>query len=129
MPPPAPNTHTHPNSPFPCATPAEVRAALPPFADAVAFQCRNPIHRAHYELFTRALHAPNVRPGAVVLVHATMGPTQEDDIPGLVRYHTYEVLKRELKVRRTVCMRVHALCVGVRGIGDAAAWWQRAEER
>merc|ERR1719231_1194163 len=24
----------------------------------VAFQCRNPVHRAHYELFTRALDAP-----------------------------------------------------------------------
>jgi ATP sulfurylase len=61
---------------FPCATPAQVRAELPPDADVVAFQCRNPVHRAHYELFTRALHAPNVRPGAVCLVHPTCGPTQ-----------------------------------------------------
>ncbi|KIY94849.1 ATP-sulfurylase [Monoraphidium neglectum] len=82
---------------FPCATPEEVRSALPAGGDVVAFQCRNPIHRAHYELFTRALHAHNVRPGAVVLVHPTCGPTQDDDIPGLVRYHTYEVLKREVQ--------------------------------
>ena len=41
-----------------------------------AFQCRNPIHRAHYELFTRALDAENVGEGAVCLVHPTMGPTQ-----------------------------------------------------
>lgn len=34
--------------------------------DIVAFQCRNPIHRAHYELFTRALDDPMLRPGAVV---------------------------------------------------------------
>lgn len=61
---------------FPCATPAEVRSQLPADADVVAFQCRNPVHRAHYELFTRALHAPNVRPGAVCLVHPTCGPTQ-----------------------------------------------------
>lgn len=33
---------------------------------------------------------------AVVLVHPTCGPTQADDIPGIVRYHTYEVLKKEL---------------------------------
>lgn len=61
---------------FPCATPAEVRAMLPANTDVVVFQCRNPVHRAHYELFTRALHAPNVRPGSVCLVHPTCGPTQ-----------------------------------------------------
>jgi hypothetical protein len=61
---------------FPCATPAEVRATLPANQDVLAFQCRNPIHRAHYELFIRALDAPNVRDGAVCLVHPTCGPTQ-----------------------------------------------------
>mmetsp|Transcript_32662 Transcript_32662/g.77482 ORF Transcript_32662/g.77482 Transcript_32662/m.77482 type:complete len:329 (+) Transcript_32662:378-1364(+) len=81
---------------FPCQTPAEVRSSLPPSVDVVAFQCRNPIHRAHYELFTRALSAPNVKPGSVCLVHPTCGPTQDDDIPGIVRYHTYEVLAKEL---------------------------------
>lgn len=82
---------------FPCATPAEVRDMLPVGEDVVAFQCRNPIHRAHYELFTRALHADNVSENAVCLVHPTCGPTQGDDIPGIVRYRTYEVLKEEVK--------------------------------
>ncbi|KAK9823477.1 hypothetical protein WJX72_002996 [[Myrmecia] bisecta] len=81
---------------FPCATPRDVRASLPEGVDVVAFQCRNPIHRAHYELFTRALHADNVRPESVCLVHPTCGPTQDDDIPGIVRYRTYEVLKEEV---------------------------------
>ncbi|KAG1664378.1 hypothetical protein FOA52_004711 [Chlamydomonas sp. UWO 241] len=85
-----------PKREFPCASPTEVRAMLPPNTDVVVFQCRNPVHRAHYELFTRALHAPNVRPGAVCLVHPTCGPTQDDDIPGIVRFHTYEVLKDEI---------------------------------
>lgn len=80
---------------FPCATPAEVRATLPKNQDVLAFQCRNPIHRAHYELFIRALDAPNVRQGGVCLVHPTVGPTQDDDIPGNIRYQTYEVLKAE----------------------------------
>merc|ERR1711918_112752 len=35
--------------------------------------------------------------GAVVLVHPTCGPTQEDDIPGEVRHKTYEVLIEETK--------------------------------
>mgnify|MGYP002061950183 FL=1 len=81
---------------FPCKTPAEVRAGLPAGEDVVAFQCRNPIHRAHYELFTRALHAQNVSENAVVLVHPTCGPTQQDDIPGSVRFQTYERLADEV---------------------------------
>lgn len=91
-----------PQRPFPCQTPAEVRAGLPKNTDVVAFQCRNPVHRAHYELFTRALDAENVSEDGVVLVHPTMGPTQSDDISGLVRYHTYEVLQKE-----TANPRVH----------------------
>jgi len=86
-----------PTRDFPCATPKEVREMLPDDADVVAFQCRNPVHRAHYELFTRALDAPNVGKEAVVLVHPTCGPTQEDDIPGPVRFKTYEVLQDETK--------------------------------
>merc|ERR1719159_97733 len=82
---------------FPCKTPKETREELPSDADVVAFQCRNPVHRAHYELFTRALDAPNVGEEAVVLVHPTCGPTQEDDIPGEVRHKTYEVLIEETK--------------------------------
>ena len=80
---------------FPCKTPAEVREMLPANVDVVAFQCRNPVHKAHYELFTRALDADVVGVDGVVLVHPTCGPTQDDDIPGVVRYRTYEVLKEE----------------------------------
>lgn len=86
---------------FPCKTPAEVRETLPDDKDVVAFQCRNPVHRAHYELFTRALDDPLVGEGGVVLVHPTCGPTQADDIPGTVRYKTYEVLKEETHNDRT----------------------------
>ena len=81
---------------FPCKTPAEVRATLPEGQSVVAFQCRNPIHRAHYELFTRALDAANVSEQGVVLVHPTCGPTQDDDIAGWVRFETYERLAAEL---------------------------------
>jgi sulfate adenylyltransferase len=81
---------------FPCKTPAEVRATLPEGQDVVAFQCRNPIHRAHYELFTRALEASNVSEQGVVLVHPTCGPTQDDDISGAVRFQTYERLAAEV---------------------------------
>merc|ERR1711906_97092 len=75
----------------------EVRADLPDEVDIVAFQCRNPIHRAHYELFTRALDAPEVGKDAVCLVHPTCGPTQADDIAGNTRYKTYVKLAEETK--------------------------------
>jgi len=86
---------------FPCKTPAEVRATLPDDKDVVAFQCRNPVHRAHYELFTRALDDERLGKDGVVLVHPTCGPTQADDIPGDVRYKTYVVLKEETANPRT----------------------------
>ena len=89
-----------PERDFPCKTPAEVRANLPKGKDIIAFQCRNPIHRAHYELFTRSLEANNVKDGAVVLVHPTCGPTQEDDIPGSIRFQSYERLAAEVKNER-----------------------------
>ncbi len=85
-----------PSRVFPCKTPAEVRATLPEGQSVVAFQCRNPIHRAHYELFTRALEAANVSEQGVVLVHPTCGPTQDDDIAGEVRFQTYERLAAEV---------------------------------
>ena len=85
---------------FPCKTPAEVRATLPSNYDVVAFQCRNPIHRAHYELFTNALLSDNVSSNSVVLVHPTCGPTQQDDIPGKVRYLTYKELEEEISDKR-----------------------------
>ena len=89
-----------PTRDFPCATPTEQRASLPEDKDVVAFQCRNPIHRAHYELFMRALEAENVGSDGIVLVHPTVGPTQSDDIPGDVRYKTYVVLAEETQEPR-----------------------------
>jgi len=85
---------------FPCKTPEEVRSTLPSNHDVVAFQCRNPIHRAHYELFTNALLSDNVSSNSVVLVHPTCGPTQQDDIPGKVRYLTYKELEEEISDAR-----------------------------
>ena len=86
---------------FPCKTPTEVRETLPDDINVVAFQYRNPVHRAHYELFTRALDDPLVGNNGVVLVHPTHGLTQADDIPGMVWYKTYEVLKEETCNDRT----------------------------
>jgi sulfate adenylyltransferase len=41
-----------------------------------------------------------VSENAVVLVHPTCGPTQQDDIPGSVRFQTYERLAAEVNNER-----------------------------
>ena len=77
-----------------CKTPREVRAELPSGgAPVVAFQCRNPIHRAHFELVKNALRD---LPTGAVLVHPTVGPTQPGDIDARLRVRTYEVLASEV---------------------------------
>merc|ERR1719229_650434 len=73
-------------------TPAEVRKTLPDGKDVVAFQNRNPIHRAHFELLKCAQRDVS---DSILLVHPTCGPTQPGDIDGLVRIQTYEALREE----------------------------------
>lgn len=73
-------------------TPAEVRKTLPEGKPVVAFQNRNPIHRAHFELLKCAQRDVA---DSILLVHPTCGPTQPGDIDGVVRIKTYEALKHE----------------------------------
>jgi len=77
---------------YPVQTPAEVRKTLPEGKDVVAFQNRNPIHRAHFELLKCAQRDVA---DSVLLVHPTCGPTQPGDIDGVVRIDTYEALRQE----------------------------------
>merc|ERR1712161_124921 len=77
---------------YPVMTPAEVRSTLPAGKDVVAFQNRNPIHRAHFELLKCA--QADVA-DSVLLVHPTCGPTQPGDIDGDVFILFFYVLKEE----------------------------------
>lgn len=54
----------------------------------VAFQTRNPIHRAHYEIIMRALK----KVGGKALVHPVTGPTKEGDIDYVTRVRSYKRL-------------------------------------
>ena len=86
-----------------CATPREVRASTAAAISAttvgsaptpiVAFQCRNPIHKAHFELVLRAL---DTVPNSTVLIHPTCGPTQPGDIDAVTRVATYKALEKEV---------------------------------
>jgi len=83
---------TSPKFKYPVQSPAEVRDMLPEGKPVVAFQNRNPIHRAHFELLKCAQRDVE---DSVLLVHPTCGPTQPGDIDGVVRIKTYEALKEE----------------------------------
>jgi sulfate adenylyltransferase len=83
---------TTPKFRYKVQAPAEVRKMLPEGKDVVAFQNRNPIHRAHFELLKCA--QKDVK-DCTLLVHPTCGPTQPGDIDGVVRIDTYEALKKE----------------------------------
>jgi len=56
----------------------------------VAFQTRNPMHRAHYELTRRAAYET----GAHLLVHPVVGPTKPGDIDYVTRVKCYKKLMK-----------------------------------
>ena len=71
-------------------TPAEVRALLAAMGhtNVVAFQTRNPIHRAHEELTKRAAAAI----GGSLLIHPVVGLTKPGDVDYYTRVRCYTAL-------------------------------------
>jgi sulfate adenylyltransferase len=70
--------------------PAEVRCRLKSLGNpkVVAFQTRNPIHRAHEEMTKRAAHSL----GATLLIHPAVGITKPGDIDHYTRVRCYQEL-------------------------------------
>lgn len=71
-------------------TPAETRAVLAERGrpNVVAFQTRNPLHRAHEELTKRATAAID----GVLLLHPVVGMTKPGDVDHFTRVRTYKAL-------------------------------------
>lgn len=71
-------------------TPAELRSqfAKQGWTKVVAFQTRNPMHRAHRELTVRAARQHN----ATVLIHPVVGLTKPGDIDHFTRVRVYQAL-------------------------------------
>lgn len=71
-------------------SPAETRLRLARFAksNVVAFQTRNPLHRAHEELTKRAV----ARVAGILLLHPVVGLTKPGDVDHYTRVRAYRAL-------------------------------------
>jgi sulfate adenylyltransferase len=71
-------------------TPAQTRERLEQFGrrNVVAFQTRNPLHRAHEELTKLAMDSVD----GILLLHPVVGKTLPDDVDHFTRVRTYRAL-------------------------------------
>ncbi len=100
-------------------TPAEVRRLLADmgYANMVAFQTRNPMHRVHEELTKRA--ADEIR--GALLLHPVVGLTKPGDVDHCTRVRSYKVMvERYYDKRRTV---LSLLPLAMRMAGPREAVW------
>ncbi len=98
-------------------TPAEVRRALQSMGhpNVVAFQTRNPIHRAHEELTKRA--AQEV--GGSLIIHPVVGMTKPGDIDHYTRVRAYRVLVEKYYERGTTLLSLLPLAMRMGGPREA----------
>ena len=98
-------------------TPAQLKQLfqLYGWSRVVAFQTRNPVHRAHFELTRRAAKAAN----AALLIHPVVGMTKPGDIDGVTRVKCYEQILTQYPVEQPVMLSLLPLAMRMGGPREA----------
>ena len=98
-------------------TPAQTRRRLAStgFENVVAFQTRNPLHRAHEELTKRATEQVN----GVLLLHPVVGMTKPGDIDYFTRVRTYKVLANKYYDQQRIVLSLLPLAMRLAGPREA----------
>jgi sulfate adenylyltransferase len=98
-------------------TPAEVRARLESMGreNVVAFQTRNPLHRAHEELTKRAMNQVD----GVLLLHPVVGLTKPGDVDHFTRVRTYKVLAERYYDQERILLTLLPLAMRLAGPREA----------
>jgi len=99
-------------------TPSEVRAKLSElgYKNVVAFQTRNPLHRAHEEMTKRAAQKID----GTLLLHPVVGMTKAGDIDHYTRVQSYKALVDKYYPRSTM---LALLPLAMRMAGPREAIW------
>jgi sulfate adenylyltransferase len=100
-------------------TPAEVRARLEErkASVVVAFQTRNPLHRAHEEMTKRAIE----QTGGLLLMHPVVGLTKPGDVDHYSRVRTYKALVENYYEKSKILLAL--LPLAMRMAGPREALW------
>ena len=98
-------------------TPAETRRRLAQMGreNVVAFQTRNPLHRAHEELTRRAIEDVE----GVLLLHPVVGMTKPGDIDYFTRVRTYKALERSYYQQDRILLALLPLAMRLAGPREA----------
>ncbi len=106
-------------------TPTETRRRLEKLGrgNVVAFQTRNPLHRAHEEMTKRAIEQKE----ATLLLHPAIGLTKPGDVDHYTRVRTYKVLANNCYDQQRIVLSL--LPVAMRMAGPREALWHAVIRR
>lgn len=98
-------------------TPTQTRARLRELGreNVVAFQTRNPLHRAHEELTKKAIQDKD----AVLLLHPVVGLTKPGDIDHFSRVRTYKALAENYYDKERLLLSIIPLAMRLAGPREA----------